>query len=342
MQNSLPSQNSTKNNFLIIITVLVIILLVLIFSVSKKLYNNNSNSNSSSTASSMYSDATSLYTSVSSASITAMPGEESPSNIDDTSSSDTSAKTLTGTTDTTDGLKKATWASNVTLNYTNGQVEYKSNGLPAHARAKEYAVPNGQGNAMLPTASTAKVMTDPSKAQSYDFKITTKPTMAKSTTAAPLGTIGVMISGAALFNPYEGDGKTVALSSNFSIKNSSGEDVYFLDSCNGHPQGSGIYHYHALPTCITKTIDKDGSASHLLGIAFDGFPIYGNQDENGKILTADQLDECNGINSATPEFPDGIYHYVLLDVANSSSSIKCFKGVVDSSLVKAFNDMMKM
>ena len=27
-------------------------------------------------------------------------------------------------------------------------------------------------------------------------------------------------------------------------------------------------------------------------------------------ITASQLDACNGITSPTPEFPDGIYHYV--------------------------------
>jgi hypothetical protein len=56
------------------------------------------------------------------------------------------------------------------------------------------------------------------------------------------------------------------------------------------------------------------------------------KDINGVQLTADDLDECNGITSPTPEFPDGVYHYVLLDVADSTSSIRCFTGVVDASL----------
>jgi hypothetical protein len=66
--------------------------------------------------------------------------------------------------------------------------------------------------------------------------------------------------------------------------------------------------------------------SHLLGIAFDGFPIYGDHDVKGKVITSKQLDLCNGITSATPEFPKGIYHYVLLNVADSRSSINCFSG----------------
>jgi hypothetical protein len=98
--------------------------------------------------------------------------------------------------------------------------------------------------------------------------------------------------------------------------------------------GMGAYHYHGLPSCVTATVDTAGGPSHLIGVAFDGFPIYGDKDINGKQITADQLDACNGITSPTPEFPDGIYHYVLLDTADASSSIKCFSGTVDSSLTR--------
>lgn len=141
-----------------------------------------------------------------------------------------------------------------------------------------------------------------------------------------MGPIGAMISGTVLFNPYEGNGG-VATMDNFSVKNSKGEDVYFLDSCNGHPQPMmGDYHYHALPTCITQVVDKEGGPSHLIGMAFDGFPIYGDRAMDGGKIMATQLDACNGITSPTPEFPNGIYHYVLLDTKDSTSSIRCFSG----------------
>lgn len=237
-------------------------------------------------------------------------------------------------TSTTAGLKKAKWASNVKIVYGATSVRYRSNGLPNHARQAEYAVPNAGGGAAIPTAATAHAMADPSKAQSYDFTITTNPKKATTQTAASLGTIGVMISGAALFNPYEGDGATVATASNFTVKNASGKDVAFLDSCNGHPNPMGAYHYHALPTCLTAKVDTKNGPSHILGIAFDGFPIYGNRDIHGKLITKAKLDRCNGITSATPEFPKGIYHYVLLDVKNSASSIRCFSGTVDPSLTR--------
>ena len=52
-------------------------------------------------------------------------------------------------------------------------------------------------------------------------------------------------------------------------------------------------------------------------------PFYGDRDASGDQITAAQLDACNGITSATPEFPDGIYHYVLLPTSDSTSSIRC-------------------
>lgn len=241
-------------------------------------------------------------------------------------------------TSTAAGLKKARWGSNVTVTYAKGAVRYRSDGLPNHARQAEYALPNA--GVVVPGAATATAGADPTKAQSYDFTIPTTPKKAKKTTSTSLGTIGVMISGAALYNPYEGDGSTVAVQSNFTVKGTNGADVAFLDSCSGHPTpNAGAYHYHALPACVTAQVDKAKGPSHIIGLAFDGFPIYGNRDIKGRKVTVAKLDRCNGITSATPEYPKGIYHYVLPDTATSRSSIRCFAGTVSSSLVQAMPGM---
>jgi hypothetical protein len=241
--------------------------------------------------------------------------------------------TTASTVNTAAGLKKARWGANVQITYGSANIRYRSNGIPNHARQAEYALPND--GVRVPSAATAHAATDPTKAQSYDFTIPTNPKKAASTTATSLGTIGVMISGAALFNPYEGDGSTVATAGNFTVKNAQGEDVAFLDSCSGHPTPMGSYHYHALPTCITAKVDTKTGPSHIIGLAFDGFPIYGDRDSNGNKVTKAKLDRCNGITSPTPEFPKGIYHYVLLKTKDSRSSIRCFSGKVDSSLVRS-------
>ena len=132
--------------------------------------------------------------------------------------------------------------------------------------------------------------------------------------------------GAVIFNPYEGDGKTVAVTGNVYLTDSNGVKWGFLDMCNGHPGMGGMYHYHGMPPCVTSVIDKTGGPSHILGIAFDGFLIYGNKDINGKVVPSSKLDECNGITSPTPEFPAGIYHYVLTEEKSNRSTINCFAG----------------
>ncbi len=235
-----------------------------------------------------------------------------------------------GSDDLSSGFELASWGDNVTVAYEDAMLHYVSDGLPNHERDAQYAVPDA--GVMVPDASTASAADDPTVAQSYDDLIPLTPTKAAETTPTSLGVIGVMISGASLFNPYEGDNATVATQSNFSVKDAGGNDVWFLDDCSGHPTPMGQYHYHALPKCVTATVEEADGASHIIGIAFDGYPIYGDRAIDGAQLTADDLDECNGITSPTPEFPDGVYHYVLLDVADSTSSIRCFSGVVDASL----------
>lgn len=247
-----------------------------------------------------------------------------------TTSSSSTSTASTSSASLADVLRAAHWASNVTVTPSDGSLTYVSDGLPNHSRQVEYALPNT--GVRVPTAATAHAGADPTTAQSYSFTITTNPQKAATTTSTSLGTIGIMISGAALFNPYEGDASTVALASNFTVKDSAGNDVAFLDSCNGHPTPSGVYHYHGLPSCVTAQVDTASGPSHIIGVAFDGFPIYGDRAIDGTPVTAAQLDACNGITSATPEFPSGMYHYVLLPTADSTSSIKCFSGTVDSSL----------
>lgn len=169
--------------------------------------------------------------------------------------------------DLTAGFQQASWGSNVTVTYADGRLRFVSNGIPNHARDAQYAVATSGG---LPTASNSVAVADPTRAQTYDYSIPLTPTKAAATTPTSLGVIGVMISGASLFNPYEGDGVTVATQSNFSVSGTGGTTVWFLDSCNGHPTPMmGTYHYHALPKCVTAVVDGTSGPSHIIGIAFD-------------------------------------------------------------------------
>lgn len=244
-------------------------------------------------------------------------------------------------TDTSAVLKATKWGSAIKTSYRTGSVVMSTTDIPNHKRDAYYAVPNAQ--VVVPSEATAHIMKDPTKAQSLSFTIPTKPTYTSKVTNTPLGSIGLMISGAVLFNPYEGDGTTIAMSSNFSLTNTDGTKVWFVDHCNGHPTPmDGTYHYHAGSTCVMDQVDKAAGPSHLTGVALDGFPIYGPRDIHGKVVPVKSLDRCNGINSPTPEFPKGIYHYVLPNTTDATSSIRCFHGVVDSKQIMAMPPMGPM
>jgi len=166
----------------------------------------------------------------------------------------------------------------------------------------------------------------------------TCPTKAASTTAAGMGPIGLMFSGTSLFNPYEAT-STVALGDNASYTFTSGGTSYtasFIDPCNQHAAGGtggSTWHFHGVPTCWTSVVDGASGPSHIIGIALDGFPIYGGYDVNGNVVSVSALDSCNGITSPTPEFPSGAYHYVLpLNTTTKQSSINCYAGTVDATL----------
>jgi hypothetical protein len=237
------------------------------------------------------------------------------------------------TTNITRAVEAAHWSSNVAVKAAGGSVTISSNGLPSTeywTRPSEYAVPNT--GVIVPTAKTAHVAKDPTVATAISITIPAKPTYETTTTATSLGPIGIMLSGAPLYDPYEGNGSTVALASNFSLKSSDGKSVYFIDGCYGHPTPMGAYHYHGMPTCITEKVDGSHGPSHLIGVALDGFPIYGDRDIHGKIVPLSKLDKCNGIFSPTPEFPHGIYHYVLTDDPSDRSSLRCYHGKVSSNL----------
>jgi hypothetical protein len=161
----------------------------------------------------------------------------------------------------------------------------------------------------------------------------------------------VITSGEVLFDAYEAT-DTVALSDNASYTFTSGGTsytAYFLDQCSSHTTAgmsgssggsvTSTWHYHGNPVCWAPTVDGASGASHIIGIALDGYPIYGGRDINGKVIDPSTLDACNGITSATPEFPRGAYHYVLPINADGSaattkqSSINCYAGTASTSLM---------
>lgn len=255
----------------------------------------------------------------------------------DNSTTSSGAAGTTGTTttggdvDTSAGVRAATWSDNVSIDYAEGSFTYTSNGIPAHELPDQFLIPDGQPDPSVAVPeATARDSDEVVTETPLDVTIPTGPVYSDTVTQTSLGTIGVLISGAPLFNDYENpDRSLVAIDDNFSVGG-----VDFLDACNGHPlaMGQGTYHYHGVPYCITDTLDTPGEHSKVLGFLLDGFPVYGPQDTGGvKVTTASAgLDECNGHVGPTPEFPNGIYHYHLKD-DKSPYTPDCYHGEVSTT-----------
>ncbi len=94
------------------------------------------------------------------------------------------------------------------------------------------------------------------------------------------GEAGILLTGVALFNGFDANGADAVAHE-------------IQDSCGGHPQMTGVYHYHAQSSCST---DNQPGQEHspLIGYALDGFGIYGHHGERGEVLANADLDECHG------------------------------------------------
>lgn len=127
------------------------------------------------------------------------------------------------------------------------------------------------------------------RVQDFLFRLPLRPRLSRTTTTAPMGPIGMALNGVVFFNPFEAGGMNAV----------EGYSEVWLDSCCGHPQQHGVYHYHKYPTCVKSPFRDDAKRhSPIIGFAFDGFPIHGPYEKDGvmvKDLKGRQaLDACNG------------------------------------------------
>jgi hypothetical protein len=191
--------------------------------------------------------------------------------------------------------KKIYGASSVTSDGTT--ISIKVNGLPDH-KSPYYATTNSlyQSYSGL-TFGGYNFEKNPNSIieQSATFKIPANPVMATNHAATPLGPIGIALNGVPFFNQYAGP-------NNQELK---GEMAGF-DQFYGHPQNSGVYHYHVEPLHLTTV---KSTKSGLMGFLLDGFPVYGPQEETGSAVTNANLDVYHGHSHATVDYPNGIYHY---------------------------------
>lgn len=174
-----------------------------------------------------------------------------------------------GTTGMPEGnTGKVGWVT-VTENDNGKRWVFESNGIPDHDTG-EFPVP-GKGNPNYIIE------------QAYRQGVMKEPEIAAESSCLPMGPIGMAINGLPLYNPWNSDFDNAV----------EGTTRERFDMCQGHPDSKGRYHYHQEPSACLFNVEP-GVPSSIIGVAYDGFAIYGPVDENGKTLKSADLDECHG------------------------------------------------
>ena len=183
-------------------------------------------------------------------------------------------------------------ASSIT--YDGTFVTIKCNALPDHKSAY-YPAANPLHEAFSGTTfggSTFNQNPNMIATQNLTFKIPANPVVAATHAATPMGAMGVALNGVPFFNQYAAGGSPLT------------NEITSFDQYWGHPQMSGMYHYHVEPLYLTTV---KASKSALMGFLLDGFPVYGPEEVGGAAPAG--LDVYHGHTHATVDYPGGIYHY---------------------------------
>jgi len=179
----------------------------------------------------------------------------------------------------------------------------KGNGLPTHTTGTFPVSPSDDAYQVDRNPNTIS-------AQSIALKLAAAPKRDKVADCLG-GEVGIAKNGVAIFNAIDAAGKDAVA-----------HEVQ--DSCSGHPQQSGKYHYHGLPACIGSGGER--AHSKLIGWALDGFPIYGPLGQKGHYMRLDDLDACHGhTHSITYQgVKQKLFHYHATD--EFPYTVGCFRG----------------
>jgi len=221
--------------------------------------------------------------------------------------------------DTWDATKKyfvdgsITWPHSFTISIEGNQRVFTGNDLPDHTTGT-YPISSNDDAYQVdrnPHSITA---------QNISFGIPVNPETAAQTTCVT-GEVGIMLSGVLIFSSFDAEGRDALA-----------HEVQ--DSCGGHPQQTGFYHYHSLSDCLA---DSNTGHSALMGYAFDGFGIYGYYGADGVELTNADLDSCHGHTHAIEW--DGqtveMYHYHA--TREFPYVVGCFRGTPSVRAISAQN-----
>ena len=242
----------------------------------------------------------------------------------------------------------------VTISYNDTHITILANGLPDHDFESTLACSQA-GDCAAAQGYEWVIPRAPRNDTTGGYADTNCPEANGAYQCAPIrGEVAIAINGVPFYGPEDGPGGD-AVASHHGIYQEDRQPIE-LGVCHAHSGQGGTYHYHADANCLhwhpeegESIVDYDisspsvvanntenGSHSAVIGVAFDGFPIYGfwgyddqmnvvemkssyklkdgetgynGIDDYVYVQGLGHLDMCNGHFGPTPEFPEGIYHY---------------------------------
>lgn len=194
------------------------------------------------------------------------------------------------------------WVSTFTSTVANAVRSLAGNGLPSHTTGI-YGITNETN----PLAFQYDHNPNKIKTNTVAWSgLSTSPTVNATPTCLGGGAVGIFLTGARMFAAFDAKGRDARA-------------WEVTDACEGHPEGTGKYHYHSLPKCGLSA-DVASQHSAVIGYAADGFAIYGVQGDAGKTITNDDLDICHGHTDTSVTQ----YHYHTTETF--PYTIGCYRG----------------
>ncbi len=213
------------------------------------------------------------------------------------------------------------------VSWSQAKVSFKDSGSDFDIAGNGLPVDTKTGTFPIPSNSEAyQYDRNPNsiEEQSVEIAVPLSPEKAGEPSCLSPGAIGIATNGVVIFDGLD------ALE-----RDAVAHEVQ--DSCSGHPQRSGVYHYHGIYACLTSTNCKASQEDpELIGYALDGFGIYA-PCERGEIVNNDDLDVCHGKTSEV-EFHGAMskmYHYVA--TFEYPYTLGCFRGTVDEGAQRALS-----
>ncbi len=199
---------------------------------------------------------------------------------------------------------KVRWPNaRITISVENGRRIIRANSLPTHATGE------------FPVREDSVAFTydrNPNRIAIHDviLGLPARPALARVPGCIPMGIIGFAVSGVAIFNAFDLQGRDAPA---YEIQ----------DRCNGHPERDNRYHYHDWSPCL-----RAPTPDEPVGWMLDGFPILGPDDSKGRPFANKHLDACHGRTGRI--LVDGrwvvMYHYRF--TREYPYTIGCYRGTV--------------